>query len=200
MSSLVENLETLKKDLAAKPPRIAAHQNMPFAIFRYCPAEEYTLRKQLRLLSIGLQQHGRHVRFISLARLVWAAVREHAGSEYLFRTEILRGFPAAEQHLNHLLSSEDFSPIEALVVKEMAGMDPARDVAFLVRAGGFAPGIFRASALLDNLHLIHQTMIPVVLFYPGSAKVGTDLRFYDIPADGQLGVYNYRVKVYGAES
>jgi hypothetical protein len=42
-------------------------------------------------------------------------------------------------------------------------------------------------------------MVPVVCFYPGSAEAGTDLRFYDLPVEGGLGVYNYRVKVYGVE-
>jgi hypothetical protein len=42
-------------------------------------------------------------------------------------------------------------------------------------------------------------MVPSVLFYPGSAEVGTDLRFYDLPVEGSLGVYNYRVKIYGTE-
>lgn len=199
MSSWADSLEPLRNDLAARPMRIAAHQDMPFAIFRYAPEDEFRLRKQLRLLAITLQQdHRRNVTFISLSRIAWDAVRAHGGVEYLFKTESARGFKAAQQHVNHLLTSPDFQPASDALVARMAGLDPEKDVVFLVRTGGFAPGIFRVSVLLDDLH--RHTTVPAVLFYPGSARVGTDLRFYDIPSDGNLGVYNYRVRVYGAES
>jgi len=199
VSSWADNLEQLKSDLTAHPMRIAAHQDMPFAIFRYPPGDEFLLRKQLRLLAITLQQeHGRKVTFVSLARLVWDAVKAHGGTDYLFKTEAVRGFRAAEQHVNHLLTSDDFMPASEALVARMAALTPDHDIVFLLRAGGFAPGIFRVSVLLDGLH--RQTKVPVVLFYPGSARVGTDLRFYDIPSDGHLGVYNYRVRIYGAGS
>jgi len=198
MPSLVDNIESMKQDLAARPMRIAAHSDMPFAIFVYPPGQEFALRKQLRLLSITLdQQHGRHVTFVSLARLVWDVVREHEGSGYLFKTETLRGFNAAQRHVNHLLSSSDFRPAVDALIGNIERLDPERDVVFLVRTGGFAPGIYRASVLLDGLH--HKTMVPVVLYYPGSARVGTDLRFFDMPTEGNLGAYNYRVRIYGAE-
>ena len=199
MSSWAESLDQLKSDLTAHPMRIAAHQDMPFAIFRYAPNDEFLLRKQLRLLGITLQQeHGRTATFVSLARLVWEAVQAHGGTDYLYKTESTRGFDAAQQHVNHLLTSPDFAPASDALLSRMAALNPDKDVVFLVRAGGFAPGIFRVSVLLEGLH--RQTRVPVILFYPGSARVGTDLRFYDIPADGNLGVYNYRVRVYGAES
>lgn len=198
MSSSAENLETLRADLAARPLRIAAHRDMPFAIFRYIPADEFPLRKQLRLLAISLeQQSGRRVTFVSLSRLVWETIRTQGGSEYLFKTERLRGFGAAQTHVNHLLSSEDFRPIPDQLAEKLQSLDPENDVVFLVRAGGLAPGLCRASVLLDGLH--GRTRVPVVLFYPGSAKVGTDLRFYDMPTEGNLGVYNYRVRIYGAD-
>ena len=198
MSSWADSLDQLKSDLTAHPMRIAAHHDMPFAIFRYAPSDEFLLRKQLRLMAIALQQeHGRKVTFVSLSRLVWDAVQNHGGTDYLYKTESTRGFHAAQQHVNHLLTSPDFQPASDSLLSGMAALNPDKDVVFLVRAGGFAPGIFRVSVLLEGLH--RQTKVPVILFYPGSARVGTDLRFYDIPADGNLGVYNYRVRVYGAE-
>lgn len=198
MSSWADSLDQLKNDLTAQPMRIAAHKDMPFAIFRYAPSEEFPLRKQLRLLAITLkQEHGLSVTFISLSRLVWDAVKAYGGTDYLFKTESTRGFHAAQQHINHLLTSKDFQPASDSLLSQMAILNPKKDVVFLVRAGGFAPGIFRTSVLLDGLH--RHTKVPVVLFYPGSARVGTDLRFYDIPSEGNLGVYNYRVRVYGVE-
>ena len=199
MPCLVDSLEQLKADLTARPMRIAAHQDMPFAIFRYQPGEEFPLRKQLRLLAITLQQqHGFRVMFFSLSRLVWDVVQAHGGTEYLFKTEALRGFDGAQQHVNRLLTSADFMPASDALLARMAALKPDKDIVFLVRAGGFAPGIFRVSVLLDGLH--RHTKVPVILFYPGSALAGTDLRFYDIPSEGNLGVYNYRVRIYGAEA
>ena len=199
MSSWADSLDQLRSDLTASPMRIAAHQDMPFAIFRYTPGDEFLLRKHLRLMAITLHQnHGRKVTFVSLADLVWDAVKTHGGTDYLFKTEAARGFAAAQQHVNHLLTSADFLPASDALLARLSSLDPNKDIVFLVRAGGFAPGIFRVSVLLDGLH--RHTRVPVVLFYPGSARVGTDLRFYDIPSDGNLGVYNYRVRVYGAES
>ncbi|EFK06096.1 conserved hypothetical protein [delta proteobacterium NaphS2] len=67
----------------------------------------------------------------------------------------------------------------------------------MVRAGGFAPVIYRPSVLLDELH--QRTMVPIIFFYPGGAKGSTDLCFYNLPGFGGVGAYNYRVKVYGAK-
>ena len=62
MPSLVDSVKQLESDLAARPIRIAAHSDMPFAIFLYSPSEEFALRKQLRLLAITLRKEdgGKH--------------------------------------------------------------------------------------------------------------------------------------------
>lgn len=199
MTYLHENLKQLEADLLARPMRIAAYSDMPFTIFRYHPGEEFSLRKQLRLLAITLEQNQtRRVTFVSLAHLVWDAIRVCGGTDYLFKTEALRGFDAAQRHVNQLLTSTDFRPASDALLEKMSGLTPDRDIVFLVRAGVFAPSIYRCSLLLDSLH--RRTTVPIVLFYPGSAEVGTDLRFFDLPSQGNLGVYNYRVKVYGVQS
>jgi hypothetical protein len=100
MYSLVNNLKTLEEDLVAKPIRICAHHDLPFAIFRYNPQEEYELRKELRLFAFGLEQnHGKRVHFVSLARLVWGVLSEPKQLTELYRTEKLRGFEAAQTHV-----------------------------------------------------------------------------------------------------
>jgi hypothetical protein len=40
-------------------------------------------------------------------------------------------------------------------------------------------------------------MVPIVLFYPGTAEGRTDLRFMGMQERANLGAYNYRVKIYG---
>lgn len=198
MSSLAEYLQELKQDLGYNPVRIAAHSDIPFAVFRYRPSEEFPLRKHLRLLAINLQRDAsRSVHFISLARIAWdtAALFD---IDDLFQTEKLRGFDAAQKHLGQLLSSEDFKPAAQSILERTTSLDPDKDCVFLVRAGGFAPAIQRTSSLLGALE--NRTRVPIVLFYPGNLEFGTDLRFYDLPSRGSLGAYNYRVKIYGGVS
>lgn len=198
MISLEDSLKGLESDLVAQPIRLAAHSDMPFAIFRYKPSDEFLLRKNLRLLAFSMSQnHHREVVFVSISQLVWDIVKRCEGTEYLFKTEATRGFNAAQEHINKLLTSEDYRTAGKELLSRIEQLDPAKHILFLVRAGGFAPFIYKCSALLDDLH--HKTMVPSVMFYPGSAEVGTDLRFYDLPVEASLGVYNYRVKIYGTE-
>ena len=199
MSSLDNNLKTLEEDLVAEPIRISAYHDLPFVIFRYDPQEEFELRKRLRLLTFGLEQnHGKQVHFVSLAELVWKVIADEQGLVYLVKVEKTRGFKAGQDHVNSLLSSPHFRPIADEVLKCFDELDQGKDLVFLVRAGGFAPGIYRPSVLLDELH--QRTMVPVVFFYPGGAKGSTELCFYNLPGTGGAGAYNYRVKVYGAEA
>jgi hypothetical protein len=199
MFSLEKNLKKLEEDLVAEPLRISAYHDLPFAIFRYDPEDEFELRKRLRLFAFGLDQnHGKQVRFVSLAELVWKVISEEQGLDYLVKVEKTRGFKAGQDHVNSLLSSAHFRPISNEVLKCFDGLDPQKHMVFLVRAGGFAPVIYRPSVLLDELH--HRTMVPIVFFYPGGAKGSTDLCFYNLPGSGGAGAYNYRVKVYGAEA
>ena len=79
MSSLHDRIEELEDDLLATPPRINAYHDLPFAIFRYDPAEEFDARKQMRFLGTRVENAGRRVHFISLARLLWRAVQATEG-------------------------------------------------------------------------------------------------------------------------
>jgi hypothetical protein len=47
--------------------RISAYHDMPYALFRYEPDEEFDLRKQVTLLETRLNQKGKRVKRISLA-------------------------------------------------------------------------------------------------------------------------------------
>jgi len=195
MQSLVDCFGELEKDLSYHPPRIGAHSDMPFAIFVYPPAVEFSLRKHLRLLSIKLaQNHGRKVTFISISRLVWDTLK-YFGLNDVYKTESLHGLIFAQQHIHQLITSPDFKPITNSILERLSSLSSDKDVVFLVRAGGFAPYICRASWLLESLH--NETSVPVIFFYPGRVEAGTDLRFFDLPAKGGIGAYNYRVKLYG---
>ena len=197
-SSLDEALRTLERDLTGDRSSIAAQSGIPFAILRYAPADEFRARRLLRLFAHSLeQQHHKRVAFVSLSNLVWRAVRESDGVEYLFETERQDdGIQAAQNDIRGRLIPDEPLALAEQIISYLESVTPRPDVLFLVRTGGLAPHIYRSSTLLDELHKLDLTT-PTILCYPGSAMIGTDLRFYDLPGGEGLGAYNYRVKIYG---
>ncbi len=194
MSSLPERIKELEDDLLATPPRINAYHDLPFAIFRYDPTEEYDARKQMRFFGTRVENAGRKVHFISLARLLWIAVEETEGVEAIADEERQLGFVRAQETVSTLLSDEAFMPLPNAVCDRMESMDPAVDIVFLVRAASLSPAIYRCAKLLDEMH--RRTMVPIILFYPGTLEGESSLRYMDLPDREQTGAYNYRVKIY----
>ena len=65
MSDLVHRIKTSLEpilDLADPRERISAYHDMPYALFRYEPEEEFELRKQITLLETRLTQKGKRVK------------------------------------------------------------------------------------------------------------------------------------------
>ncbi len=85
-------------------------------------------------------------------------------------------------------------PLPDQIARHMQGMEPSRDVVFLVRLAALGPAIYRAAKLLDAMH--GRTLVPMILFYPGTLDGESNLRFLNLPAREQTGAYNYRVKIY----
>jgi hypothetical protein len=196
MSLLEKNIKTLENDLISDPVRISAYHDLPFAIFLYDPREEYMCRKRIRLLGISLEQnHKKKVTVISLGKLLWKIIDETEGIDALIAEEKQYGFDRLQKTINQLMSDEDFMPLPNLLENRIKGLDPAKDIVFLVRIGALAPAIFRASLLLDKMH--GRTMVPIILFYPGSSEGHTDLKFMNMQDRNLVGLYNYRVKIYG---
>ena len=54
--------------------RISAYHDMPYALFRYAPEDEYELRKEVTLLETRLTQKGKRIRRISLAECLDASL------------------------------------------------------------------------------------------------------------------------------
>lgn len=197
MPSLKENLETLKKDLVVEPMRISAYHDLPFAMFCYNPHDEFEFRKNVRLFAHSLEQnHGRRVHFISLSKLLWSAIRETVGVKSIIDLEKSRGFENAQATINAVISDPAYKPIADTIAKEIEGLDPAKDIVFLVRTAAFAPAIYRSAILLDEMH--RRTMVPIVLFYPGTAEAGGIPCFMGMPERGG-NPSNYRIKIYGGE-
>ena len=193
MSSLKERLELLEADLTARPPRISAYSDLPFAILRYAPEEEWELRRQLNLLSTRLGTAGKMVHQISLAELLWKAIEDSEGLAAIVRVEKERGFERAQEQVTTYLSDPDWAPLPDLVLARLKDLNPARDVAFLGRASALAPALYHMSKLLDEMQ--GRTAVTTILFYPGGLTGATGLRFMDLKGQEALG--NYRVKIYG---
>jgi BREX protein BrxB len=193
VSSLKERISQLEGDLTATPMRISAYHDLPFAILRYDPPEEWDLRREARHLATRLANAGKEVHAISLADLLWQAIADSEGIEAVVELERARGFPAAQAQVTTYLSDPDWSPLPDLLADRLRGLDPARHVAFLLRAAAMTPALYHLSRLLDEMQ--GRTQVPTVLFYPGAIEGANGLRFMGLQSRETTG--NYRVKIYG---
>jgi hypothetical protein len=193
MSLLHERLARLEADLKAVPPRISVYHDLPFAILRYAPPEEWTLRREARLLATRLNEAGKDVHVIPLADLLWQAIEDTEGLGVVVALERERGYVAAQEQVTTYLSDRDWCPLTDLLAQKLAPYDPATSIAFLTRVAAMAPGIYHMSKLLDQMQ--GKTRVTTILFYPGSIEGTTGLRFMDLKDREALG--NYRVKIYG---
>jgi len=193
MSSLKERIELLEGDLKAVPQRISVYHDLPFAILRYDPGDEWRLRREARLLATRLQDTGRQVHTISMAELLWEAIERSEGLEAVVELERERGYLSAQEQVTTYLSDRDWCPLANLLAERLEKQDPEKSIAFLTRVAAMAPGIYHMSKLLDEMQ--DKTRVTTIMFYPGSIDGTTGLRFMDLKDREALG--NYRVKIYG---
>jgi hypothetical protein len=187
MSSLEQRIDQLEQDVLADPPRISAYHDLPFAILHYDPTDEFLARKQFQMFATRLRNAGRRVHAISVARLVWQAIRDTEGIQAVAEDEQQFGFNRAQETVAMLLSDDAFSPLPDQIERRMKGLDPKIDVVFLLRIASLAPAIYRSAKLLDEMH--GRTMVPILLFYPGTLDGENSLRFMDLSEREQTGAY-----------
>ena len=192
MLSLKERIELLENDLTAKPPRVSVYHDMPFAILRYDPLEEWTLRKELSLLTTRLNAIGKDVVQISLAELLWEAIEGSESLDEIIDLEKAMGFEKAQEQVTIYLSDSDYRPLRDLLADRLKTLDPEKNIAFLTRAASMAPAIYPMSRLLDEMH--GYSRVTMILFYPGTIEGTTGLRYMDLKDREVQG--NYRVKIY----
>jgi Domain of unknown function (DUF1788) len=199
MSSLKDSIALLESDLKAVPRRINVYHDLPFAIMRYDPTDEWELRREIKLLATRLEALGKDVHIIPMSELLWSALEkvhkkdDDEGLEAVITLEKERGYVEAQQQVTTYLSSKVWIPLWDLLEERLASINPENSVVFLTRAAAMSPGIFHMSMLLDKMHGI--TNVATILFYPGSIEGTTGLRFMDLKDRDALG--NYRVKIYG---
>jgi hypothetical protein len=191
--SLKERIELLEQDLLAVPPRINVYHDLPFAIFRYDPEEEWDLRREVKLLATRVETAGKEVHVIPMSEFLWQAIEETEGLDAVVELEQERGYLAAQDQVTTYLSDRDWRPLADLVIQRLKEYDPAKTIAFLTRVAAMAPGIYHVSKLLDQMQ--GKARVTTILFYPGSIEGTTGLRFMDLKDREALG--NYRVKIYG---
>lgn len=199
MSSLKDSIAPLESDLKADPPRISVYHDLPFAIMRYNPTDEWELRREIKLLATRLETVGKTVHMIPMSELLWAALEkirqkdDDEGFEAIVALEKDRGYVEAQQQVTTYLSSKVWVPLWDLLADRLTPINPENSVVFLTRVAAMSPGIFHMSMLLDKMH--SRTKVPTILFYPGSIEGTTGLRFMELKDRDALG--NYRVKIYG---
>lgn len=199
MSSLKDSIGFLESDIVAEPPRISVYHDLPFAIMRYDPNDEWALRWEIKLLTTRLAAFGKEVHVIPMSELLWSALEkvhakdEDEGLNAVIELEKQRGYLEAQQQVATYLSSKVWIPLWDLLAERLASIDPENCIVFLTRVAAMSPGIFHVSMLLDKMQ--GKTKVSTILFYPGSIEGTTGLRFMDLKDRDALG--NYRVKIYG---
>jgi hypothetical protein len=199
MSSLKNSIAPLESDLKAVPSRISVYHDLPFAIMRYNPSDEWELRREIKLLATRLEAVGKEVHIIPMSELLWTALDkvyekdDDEGFEAVVALEKDRGYVEAQQQLTTYLSSKVWVPLWDLLADRLATINSENSVVFLTRVAAMSPGIFHMSMLLDRMH--GRTKATTILFYPGSIEGTTGLRFMELKDRDALG--NYRVKIYG---
>lgn len=192
MSDLEHRLRhTLEPLLALPDPRqrISAYHDMPYAIFRYDPEEEFMLRQQVTLLETRLSQKGKRVRRISLADCLDTAMRLQRPFAEWFAVEREIGTSTVIETVHAVLSEGNPSLVDLVASQLPAEGSPLHDLVFILRTGALFP-VYRTFSLLEQLK--GRVHIPTVLFYPGDLDGSSGLRFMGV-LDPE---HNYRPKIF----
>jgi len=180
----------LESVLGLPDPRakLSAYHDMPYAIFRYDPEEEFELRKQVTLLDTRLTQKGKRIRRISLAECLDVGMRSQRSLEEWFAAEREQGVETIVETVHAVLS--EYTPLVDLVATRMPqSPDPLHDIVFILRTGALFP-VYRTFSLLEQLK--GRVHVPTVLFYPGDLDGAAGLRFMGV-LDAE---HNYRPKIF----
>ena len=176
--------------LASPDPRekISAYHDMPYALFRYDPEQEFPLRRELTMLTTRLTQKGKRVVRISLAQCLREAITSQRPLEEWYEAEQAGTVEDTVQTITNIL--EERAPLVDLVAARMpADPDPRADVVLINRTGALFP-VYRTFSLLEQLK--GRVVVPTILFYPGDLDGASGLRFMGV-FDAE---HNYRPKIF----
>lgn len=153
----------------------------PYLLYVYAPADEWTVRRDLKELQLWLEAPDQGVRCaaISLADLFWQALEAEGWIDELIEQETAADgdedvLPDIFRSVSEILRLPPSLPDRvAAVVEEF---DDERTAVFLYRAGALFPA-YRTSTLIDDLR--GRVRLPVTLLYPGSIVGDYGLKFMD---------------------
>lgn len=168
--------------------RISAYHDMPYAIFRYAPEEEFDLRKQVTMIETRLTQKGKRVRRVSLAECLDEAMSSVRPLPEWFEAEREQGTETVVATVHSVLA-EDKPLVDLVAARLPEEADPLRDIVFILRTGALFP-VYRTFSLLEQLK--GRVLVPAILFYPGDLDGAAGLRFMGV-LDAE---HNYRPKIF----
>src|SRR5947209_148107 len=128
MSSLKNRIELLEDDLKAVPPRISVYHDLPFAILRYDPADEWELRQEINRLGTRLENVGKEVHNISMSEFLWKAIDETEGMDVVINLEREEGFRRAQDQVTTYLADKDFKPLAEMLKERLALLDTKKSI------------------------------------------------------------------------
>jgi hypothetical protein len=186
---LKQNLEPIL-ELPDPRQRISAYHDMPYALFRYDPEDEFELRQQVTMLETRLSaQKGKRVRRISLAQCLEAAMRLQRPLNEWFDVERELGTETVVETVHAVLSEGNSSLVDLVASQLPEEGDPFHDIVFILRTGALFP-VYRTFSLLEQLK--GRVHVPTVLFYPGKLDGAAGLCFMGV-LDAE---HNYRPKIF----
>jgi hypothetical protein len=185
---LKQNLEPIL-ELPEPQQRISAYHDMPYALFRYDPEDEFLLRQQVTLLETRLSQKGKRIRRISLAQCLDAAMRLQRPLAEWFDVERELGTGTVVETVHAVLSEGDATLVDIVASQLPEDMFPLHDIVFILRTGALFP-VYRTFSLLEQLK--GRVHVPTILFYPGDLDGAAGLRFMGV-LDAE---HNYRPKIF----
>jgi hypothetical protein len=168
--------------------RISSYHDMPYALFRYDPEDEFELRRQVTNLETRLRQKAKRITRLSLSECLDEALRtQHTPSEW-YDAERDQGASTIVDTV-HAVLSEDPLLVDLVVAKMPEAPDPKRDIVFILRTGALFP-VYRTSAILEQAK--GRITVPTVLFYPGTLDGAAGLKFMGVLDSDP----NYRPKIF----
>ena len=182
--------QVLEPILQETDPRqqISVYHDMPYALFRYDPEEEFKLRKEVALLDTRLTQKAKRITCISLADCLQEAMLSQRPLQEWFEAEKAMGVETIVETI-HAVLSEYVSLVDLVAARMPMDADPVRDIVFITRTGALFP-VYRTFSLLEQLQ--GRVTVPTVLFYPGDLDGAAGLRFMGVLS----AEHNYRPKIF----
>ena len=194
MQSVHDRLRDLEADVLAEPLRISVYHDLPFAIFHYTPSLEFEMRQEINRFKTRLENAGKKVIVLSLADLLWDAIKDNDTLENIIENEKRFCFNRQADAIHTYLTLDDFIPLPQRILSHLKDASPLNTILLLKRAGAMAPNLYRMSILLNELH--RQTMVPTILFYPGEKHGEAQLQYMNMEGRDAISRSNYRVKIY----